>query len=153
MKVRVKRVDKNLPLPTFETKGSVGFDLIAREDTVVEYLKPCLIPANVIVEVPKGYMLQISLRSSAPRKHGLIMPHGVGVVDTDYCGDKDELMIQVQRNTVGYTEIKRGDKIAQGVFVKIENEIVWDEVDSMKEVSRGGFGSTDQKERENEAAI
>ena len=88
-KIRIKRVDKTLPLPKFETGGSVGFDLIARKDVVVHHHRPSLIPANIIVQVPRGYMLQISLRSSSPRKYELMMPHGVGVIDADYCGDDE----------------------------------------------------------------
>ncbi len=32
MKVKIKRIDKSLPLPVYETNGSVGFDIIARVD-------------------------------------------------------------------------------------------------------------------------
>ena len=37
MKVRIKRIDKSLPLPIHETKGSVGFDLIT--NTAMKYFK------------------------------------------------------------------------------------------------------------------
>ena len=36
MKVRIKRIDKDLPLPIYETQGSVGFDLLAREDINID---------------------------------------------------------------------------------------------------------------------
>jgi len=36
MKVKIKRIDKSLPLPVYETGGSVGFDLLAREDVVIK---------------------------------------------------------------------------------------------------------------------
>lgn len=144
----IKRVDKSLPLPKFETGGSVGFDLIARKDVLVHHHRPALIPANVIVKVPKGYLLMITLRSSSPRKHEIFMPHGVGIIDRDYHGPEDEVMIQVQRSFKGETIIRRGDKIAQGIFVMCQNYFVWKEVDKISKPSRGGFGSTDEKPRE-----
>ncbi len=141
MKVRITRVDGSLPLPIYETAGSVGFDLIAREDVRVHSGAIELVPANVIVEVPTGYMLVIASRSSTPRKKGVMQPHGIGIIDHDYCGPQDEIKIQVYNFTDNVTEIKRGNKIAQGVFVKID-KIEWEEVDHIRDETRGGFGST-----------
>lgn len=142
MEVKIKRIDKTLPLPKYETEGSVGFDLICREDAIIDPHKIHLIPANVVVETPKGYFLMIALRSSTPRKHGLIIPQSIGIVDNDFCGNNDELLLQVYNFTDKMVWISRGDRIAQGVFVKV-NTAVWNEVDEMTEPSRGGFGSTD----------
>ena len=143
MKVQITRIDKTLPLPIRETEGSIGFDLIAREDVIVGPLKPVLIPSNIIIKVPRGYMFQISLRSSAPRKYRIMMPHGVGIIDNDYCGPEDEIMIQVQRTVPNLLKIKRGTKIAQGIFVKVEADVFWEEKETIDRESRGGFGSTD----------
>lgn len=141
MKVKIKRIDKGLPLPVYETKGSVGFDLIAREDVRVHSGAIELVPANVIIEVPDGYMLMLASRSSTPKKKGVMQPHGVGIIDLDYCGPDDEIKIQVYNFTEEVTEIKRGDKIAQGVFVKIDRPL-FEEVDKIDRKTRGGFGST-----------
>lgn len=141
MKVKIKRIDKGLPLPVYETHGSVGFDLIAREDVRVHSGAIELIPANVIIEVPDGYMLMLASRSSTPRKKGVMQPHGIGIIDLDYCGPEDEIKIQVYNFTEEVTEIKRGDKIAQGVFVKIDKP-TFEEVDHIDRETRGGFGST-----------
>ena len=140
MKVKIKRIDKTLPLPVYETTGSVGFDILCRQDTVIEPKALGLVPGNVIVETPKGYMLMLALRSSTPRKKGLLKPHGIGVIDNDYCGDKDELMVQVYNFTDRPVTVSKGEKICQGIFVKI-NKAEWDEHDKTKG-SRGGFGST-----------
>jgi dUTP pyrophosphatase len=142
MKVKIKRIDKTLPLPVYETKGSVGFDLLVREDTKVEADEIVLIPANVIVEVPKGYALIIASRSSTPRKHGLTKPHGIGVIDNDYCGPEDEIKIQVHNFRKESVTIKKGTKLAQGLFVKAD-QLEFEEVNEMAVKSRGGFGSTD----------
>ncbi len=140
MKVRIKRIDKSIPLPVYHTEGSVGFDILCREDTAVKPGEIILIPGNIIVETPKGYMLMIALRSSTPRKYGLIKPHGIGVIDTDYCGEGDEIKVQVYNYTGKETIVKKGDRIAQGIFVKIDR-FEWEETEQMGK-TRGGFGST-----------
>lgn len=141
MKVRIQRVDVSLPLPKYETDGAVGFDFVAREEVVIEAKSVALIPGNVIVEVPVGYVLLVTLRSSTPRKKGLLMPHGVGVIDHDYCGPHDEIRIQVYNFTEKPVTVSRADKIAQGIFVRID-KADWEEVEKIREQSRGGFGST-----------
>lgn len=141
MKVKVVRIDKELPLPVYETEGSVGFDLVARESVVIKDGSIELVPGNVIVEVPRGYMLAVASRSSTPRKKGLTPPHGFGIIDHDYCGPEDEIKIQVYNFSGEDVVIERGEKIAQGVFVRVD-KFEWEEVDEINEVSRGGFGST-----------
>lgn len=141
MKVQVKRIDKSLPLPEFQTKGAVGFDLYARLDTKIEAGAIAVIPANLIVKVPEGYMLMLVSRSSTPRKKGLMKPHSIGVIDQDYCGESDELGIQVYNFTKESVTVERGERIAQGIFVKVGiPELV--ESDEVSTESRGGFGST-----------
>ncbi len=141
MMIKIKRIDKDLPLPQYETAGSVGFDIIARETVSVEPGMIELIPGNIIVEVPEGYMLIVASRSSTPRKHGITPPHGFGIIDHDYCGPNDEIKIQVYNFSGKPVTIERGTKIAQGVFVKID-KFGWEEVEEIKSESRGGFGST-----------
>lgn len=143
MNVKIQRLDKSLPLPVYETQGSVGFDLLAREDTTIESGAIVLIPSNIIVECPNGYMLAVASRSSTPRKKGLTMPHGFGVIDKDYCGPEDEIKIQVYNFTDKAVTIHKGDKIAQGLFIRVDT-FTFEEVDQIKDDSRGGFGSTDQ---------
>ncbi len=143
MRVKIKRIDKSLPLPTYQTSGSVGFDIYSREDMEIKPREIALIPGNIIVETPPGYMLLVALRSSTPRKKGLIKPHGIGVIDNDYCGEGDEIKVQVYNNTDGVVKVDKGERVAQGIFVKID-KFDWDEKDQMGK-ARGGFGSTGSK--------
>mgnify|MGYP001571373410 CR=1 FL=1 len=143
MNVRIKRIDKTLPLPQYETAGAVGFDLLAREAVTVEPKTIALIPGNVIVEVPEGYALIVASRSSTPRKHGLTKPHGIGIIDQDYCGDEDEIKIQVFNFTEKPVTVERGARLAQGLFVRVDRA-EFTEADRLSAQSRGGFGSTDQ---------
>lgn len=140
-KVRIKRIDKTLPLPVYETQGSVGFDLLARTTITIQPGSIERVPANVVVETPKGYMLMLASRSSTPVKKGLTKPHGIGVIDQDFSGDNDELLIQVYNFTDKPTTVTKGEKIAQGVFIKAD-QLQFQEVDSMNNQDRGGFGTT-----------
>ena len=124
MHVKIKRIDKDLPLPKYETDGSVGFDILARENTTVEAKGLGLIPGNIVVEVPKGYMLLVASRSSTPRKKGLLTPHGIGIIDHDYCGPEDEIKVLVYNFLDEEVDIRRGEKIAQGVFVFIDGSAI-----------------------------
>ena len=142
MKVKIKRIDEGLPLPVYETDGSVGFDILAREDAVVAAGEIVLVPSNLIVEVPSGYMLVIASRSSTPRKRGLMQPHGFGIIDHDYCGPEDEVKIQVYNFSDSEVVVARGDKIAQGVFVRIDKFELEEVSGDLRDGSRGGFGST-----------
>jgi dUTP pyrophosphatase len=144
MKVCIKRIDNDLPLPRYETGGSVGFDILARTDMRIDPGSVALIPGNIIVEVPEGYMLTVAARSSTPLKRGLLTPHGIGIIDCDYCGPTDEIKIQVYNFTDKPVEVRRGDKVAQGLFVRVD-KFEWKEVAEIKRLSRGGFGSTDRE--------
>ena len=142
MNVSITRIDKSLPLPSYETAGATGFDLITREETTIAPGEIGLVPGNVIVKVPEGYSLLIIPRSSLPRKKALVCPHSLGVIDQDYCGPEDEIFVQVQNISLEPVTIERGERIAQGLFVKVE-VAKWEEAEANGE-SRGGFGSTDK---------
>lgn len=140
LQVAIKRIDPTLPLPTYATLGSVGFDLLCREDTEIAPRKLGRIPGNVIIQTPPGYMLLLTMRSGAPKRKGLLIPHGVGVIDQDYCGDGDELMVQVYNFRDEAIMVLRGERIAQGIFVPIMR-VAWNEISEVGQ-GRGGFGST-----------
>jgi dUTP pyrophosphatase len=140
LRVSIKRIDTSLPLPTYATAGSVAFDLLCREDIEIAPRKLARIPANVIVQTPAGYVLLVTMRSSTPRRKGLLIPHGMGVIDQDYCGEGDELMVQVYNFREEAITVLRGERIAQGMFVPVAR-VVWQEVDDVGK-GRGGFGST-----------
>ncbi len=141
MRVQIQRVDPTLPLPTYQTAGAVGFDCITRITTTLQPREIALIPSNIIVKVPDGYALIIASRSSTPRKKGLSLPHGIGVIDQDYHGPEDELLVQVQNITDQPVTVERGERVAQGLLVRVDRA-EWEEVDGHGAETRGGFGST-----------
>ncbi len=140
LQVAIKRIDKSLPLPTYATAGSVGFDLLCREDTEIAPRKLGRIPGNVIVQTPPGYMLLLTMRSSTPRRKGLLIPHGMGIIDQDYSGEGDELLVQVYNFRDEAVMVSRGERVAQGIFVPIMR-VIWQEIEDAG-TGRGGFGST-----------
>lgn len=139
MQIKIKRIDKTLPLPEYQTSGAVAFDLYSRVDVVIKPKTLERLPTNVIVATPKGYMLEIKDRSSTLKKKGLLV--STGYIDTDYCGETDEILLQVYNITDSEVKVEKGERIGQGVFVKIEIA-EWAETDIMESNSRGGFGST-----------
>lgn len=142
MSIDIYRIDKNLPLPKYETPGSFAFDFLAREETTVAPQSIGLIPGNVIITCPDDLALFVLPRSSMPRKKQLVFPHSIGLIDADYHGEKDEICIQVYNISSKKVVIQKGERIAQGLFVKTEKR-PFREIDSPKKnISRGGFGST-----------
>ena len=140
LQVNIKRIDPELPLPQYATIGSVGFDLICRQDTEVAPGDLARIPSNVIVQTPPGYMLLLTMRSSSAQRKGLLIPNGVGVIDQDYCGQGDELLVLVYNFRHEAVTVTRGERVAQGIFVPIAR-VAWHEINQIGE-GRGGFGST-----------
>lgn len=139
MKVEIKRVDQGLPLPEYKTSGAVAFDFIVRETTVIKSHEVGRIPGNVIIKVPAGFMLYVKDRSSTAVKKGLLIT--AGVIDQDYCGKDDEILLQFYNYTDKDVTIERGERVAQGIFVAVETA-EWIESKEMKSKNRGGFGST-----------
>lgn len=139
-KIKIKRFDKSLPLPKYQTRGAVGFDLIAREKTAIKPGAVGYIPLNVAVATPKNHVLFIAARGST-HKQGLMPIHGIGIGDSDYGGAKDEYKFPAFNFTKKPVTIEKGSRIAQGIFVKF-TKANWDEVNKMSSKNRGGFGST-----------
>jgi dUTP pyrophosphatase len=142
MKVKIKLIDKTLPLPGYQTAGAVAFDLYSRVDAVISPKTLERLPTNVIIAIPKGYMLEIKDRSSTLKKKGLLV--STGFIDNDYCGDEDEILLQVYNMTDEDVKIEKGERLGQGAFVRVDLA-EWEEVENMEEKSRGGFGTTGHK--------
>jgi len=142
MKIKIKRIDKTLPLPEYQTSGAVAFDLYSRVDAVISPKTLERLPTNVIIAIPKGYMLEIKDRSSTLKKKGLLV--STGFIDNDYCGEEDEILLQVYNMIDEDVKIEKGERLGQGAFVRVDLA-EWEEVENMEEKSRGGFGTTGGK--------
>jgi dUTP pyrophosphatase len=140
MKIRIKRFDKELPLPQRHTAGAAAFDLAARETVIIPSHTVGYVPLNVAIETPAGHFLMLAARSSTHKK-GLLPANGFGIIDPDYSGDADEIKGAYYNFTDAAVTVERGERIAQAMFVGFVHGD-WEEVDEMPNKTRGGFGST-----------
>lgn len=101
-----------------------------------------LLNLGVSVEIPEGYWLQVVPRSSTFKKYGIIQANSFGVVDTEYCGDNDIIMMPVY--AVRETVIPANERICQFRLVK-NTYFEIEEVEKLNNKDRGGFGSTGEK--------
>lgn len=141
MLVKIKRIEASLPAPKYHTSGSAAFDFCSRETLTLAPHGLARVPTGLIIATPEGYVLVVSARSSLAIKKGLMLANGIGLVDSDYRGPKDEILISVYNLTNQEITIEKGDRLAQGMFLKVERA-QWEEVAAMEAPNRGGFGST-----------
>ncbi|MDK6803471.1 dUTP diphosphatase [Lactobacillus mulieris] len=107
-----------------------------------QILQPIMVHTGVKAYMPDDEMLIIANRSSNTVKRRLCLPNSIGVVDSDYYNNPNnegELMVQMINYGVRPIHIKKGERVAQGIFMKYLR------TDDDAPVSRqriGGFGST-----------
>lgn len=150
MKVKIYRIDKGNPVPSQANKNDAGWDLYASEDVIFDFGEIKLVPLGIIAQAPEGFHFKLCLRSSMAKKRGFILANGVGIIDSSYCGENDEIKALIKARVIDkcdYTDdfpiIKKGERIAQ-LILERNNEIEWDEQEDRNfgGISRGGFGST-----------
>jgi dUTP pyrophosphatase len=141
MKVKIRRASQAIPLPVYGTKDAAAFDLASSEEASILPGEIRMVHTGLFVEAPPGYFLAIFSRSSTPIKRGLMLPHGVGILDPDYSGPDDEILLEVYNFTDQPVDVKIGDRVCQGIFLPVQ-QVEWEETEQLSEVSRGGFGST-----------
>ena len=142
--VKFAKLDVNAQLPTQGSAQAAGWDLYALEETKVVKGASVMIPTGLACAIPEGWEGQIRCRSSLGKK-GMILPNGVGTIDSDYRGELKVLATWIGDGdsfTVG-----KGERVAQMLFapvplVRIE-EVTQDQLDST-ERGEGGFGSSGQ---------
>lgn len=131
-----------LPLPHYQTAHSAGVDLYAAidQEVCIEAGKWSLIPTGIAMAIPEGHEGQVRPRSGLALKHGIGMLNGPGTIDSDYRGEIGVILFNF--SAVPFT-VRRGDRIAQLVFTRIE-KAGFVKVHSLSETDRGsgGFGHT-----------
>lgn len=138
--------DKGIHLPVRKTLYSAGYDIEAAEDIIIpKYemgINPTLVPTGLKAYMQDDEVLFLYNRSSNPKKKGLILANGVGVIDKDYYENEENdghfyfAFYNCKNEDI---LIKKGEVIGQGIFSKYL--LVDDDIKG--EVRKGGFGSTD----------
>jgi len=142
--VKFAKLNVNAQLPTQGSAQAAGWDLYALEETKVVKGASVMIPTGLACAIPVGWEGQIRCRSSLGKK-GMILPNGVGTIDSDYRGELKVLATWIGEGD-SFT-VSKGERVAQMLFapvplVRIE-EVVPDELEST-ERGEGGFGSSGQ---------
>lgn len=129
-------------LPKRSTCLSAGYDFFAYEDQTLYAAKgPQLVKTGIKVCLPTSEFLMLCNRSSNPKKRGMFLANGVGIVDADYIDNPDnEGEIGFLFTVTKDITLHRGDKIGQGIFLPYS--LASD--DDAKGTRSGGFGSTGQ---------
>lgn len=103
-----------------------------------------LVATGIKCKLDPGTYLELSVRSSCPLKHYLMLANGVGIIDADYYENESndgEIFFQIINFSPYFIHLKKGDIIGQGIIKRYDvadNEIA-------PEAERtGGFGSTSE---------
>jgi len=161
MQVQIVNKSSN-PIPAYETEESAGMDLRAdftngvkdkflfrtgvdvTNKTITIYPGGrALIPTGLFTAIPKGYEFQIRPRSGLALKNGITVLNTPGTIDSDYRNEWGIILINLSDEPF---VVSQGDRIAQGVFSKVDR-CTWESVEELNETTRGlgGFGHTGVK--------
>jgi dUTP pyrophosphatase len=111
------------------------------------------IPLGVAIKLPEGFEAIVASRSSGPKKLGMFIPSGQGIIDNSYCGETDEWMYVA--SPMNNAKINKGDRICQFRIQLSQKATFWQKlkwlfssgvelvfVDNLNNEARGGLGST-----------
>lgn len=129
-----------IKLPTRGSQHSAGYDFYSPIDITIQPNESAMIWTDVKASMYWDNVLLLFVRSGMG-KHPVVIANGTGVVDSDYySNESNDGNIGFRLFNLGSTpyEIKVGDRIGQGVFMKYGT--VKD--DNTTEERQGGFGSS-----------
>ena len=139
--VLIKRLDPDIPLPSYAKAGDAGADVCTRIDLTLKPGERVLVPTGISIALPNGFVALVHPRSGLAIKHGISIVNTPGTVDAGYRGELQVILINHDlKESISF---KKGDRIAQLVIQQVERaEFI--EVQDLpgSERSTGGFGST-----------
>ena len=123
MILNFSKVRSDVVVPTRANPSDAGLDFYycpEEEKTVIlRSGETALFATGIRMEIPHGYYLEIKNRSGNAYKRQLLV--GACVVDSGYSG---EIFVNLHNVGLSNVEIEPGQKIAQGVFVKVEQPLL-----------------------------
>ncbi|MBI5228849.1 dUTP diphosphatase [Candidatus Micrarchaeota archaeon] len=119
VKVRIEEKAVGAALPMYMTEHSAGADLCAAVDKGLEIAPGdvAVVPTGIFLELPEGFEAQIRPRSGLALRYGITVLNTPGTIDSDYGREVKVVLINHGKNKF---VVKKGDKIAQLVFAKVE---------------------------------
>jgi len=138
MLIKIKKLKSEAIIPHYVHEGDAGMDLYSCEDVVIHPGERATICTGIATEFPLGYVALVWDKSGLAAKSGLKTM--AGVID---CGYRGEWKIVLFNTSILEYAVKKGEKIAQVLFQKIEVPQV-EEVFELADSSRGetGFGAS-----------
>lgn len=129
-------------MPVYGSELAAGMDLYACLEKNLE-LSPgetVMVPTQLAMEIPVGYVGLIYARSGMAVKRGLAPANKVGVIDADYRG---EILVALYNQSPVNQTVEDGERIAQMVVTPVP-AVKLTEVAELEDSARGagGFGST-----------
>jgi len=139
--VLIKRLDPDMPLPSYSHPGDAGADLATAEDVELGPGERVLVRTGLAIALPAGYAAFVHPRSGLAAKYGVTLVNAPGTVDAGYRGEIKVTLLNTDSDRA--VRFNRGDRIAQLVIQRVERA-VFHEVEVLPGSSRGdgGFGST-----------
>lgn len=139
--VLLRRLDPEVPLPSYAHPGDAGVDLVTTVAAEVAPGERVLLPTGIAIALPEGYAAFVHPRSGLAVKFGVSLVNSPGTVDAGYRGEIRVSLVNLDpREPV---VLARGDRIAQLVVQRVEHA-VFHEVETLPGSDRGegGFGSS-----------
>lgn len=143
---KVSRViDSDLKLPERSTSLAAGYDFYNPEEVEIQPNQIKYVKTGIKATFPETNMLMLCNRSSNPKKKGLVLVNGVGIVDSDYYNNPDnegEIAFAFMNITSEPVVLTLGEKLGQGIFIKFD--MTDEDICGVRPGSArvGGFGST-----------
>lgn len=139
--VLLRRLDPEVPLPSYARPGDAGCDLVTTVDVALEPGQRALVPTGVAIALPDGYAAFVHPRSGLAAHHGVGLVNAPGTVDAGYRGELQVVLVNHDPHET--VRLRRLDRVAQLVVQRVEH-VAWREVDALPPSDRGdgGHGST-----------
>lgn len=134
-------LSEGIKIPQRKTALSAGYDIECAEDTRIAPNELVLIPTGLKAHMQPDEYLGLHIRSGTAIKRKLMMINSQGIIDSDYYNNSDNeghIMIPVLNLSTETVYIKKGERIAQGIFY---NYLLTGN-DNASVARTGGFGST-----------
>lgn len=141
VRVQVRRLHPDAPLPAYALAGDAGADLCTMVDVRLRPGERALLPTGLAIALPDGYAGFVHPRSGLAWRAGLGLVNAPGTIDSGYRGEIK--VIVVNHDPDRDVELHRGDRIAQLVIQRVE-QARFEVVDRLPDSPRGvgGHGST-----------